>query len=221
MANDENVGLKVGVTAVAALLIGGFAGAGLADDQQDKVDKLTADLEAKGEPIVIEKIVEVPVDGENLDVVLDYLYDNKDDESENDKLVYFLTDDLDDDELKQVVDRIVFINEAKDKAVAYIKGLDLADELEDEDKTFVSEDLDINGNNIVVDVDEDEVKRVRVQDDDDEVKVTDTDFDDSDAEVVVVVNFEHDGVKLNVPVTVEIKDNKVDDFELGDVVLRN
>ena len=217
MANDENVGLKVGVGVVAALLVGGFGGAALVDDQT-KVDSLTEQLKTAGEPIVVEKIIEVPVDGENLDVVLKYLYDNKHDNPNKDKLVHFLTDDLDDDELSQVVDRIVFINEAKDKAVAYIKGLDLADELEDEDKTYLPVDGVVGEDEI--EVDEDEVKRVRVQDDDDEVEVLDTDFDDSDAEIVVMVNFEHDGVKLEVPVTVEIKDNVVDDFELGDVTLR-
>ena len=213
MANDESKSGVIFAVGAAALLVGGFGGALIADDS-DKVDKLTADLEAKGEPIIVEKIVEVevPVDSDNLEVVLKHLYDSEGN-------VNYLLDDLDDDELDQIVDRIVFVNEAKDKATAYIKGLDFGDELEDEDKTFVS-GIDEEENDIVVNVDEDEVKRVRVQDDDDEVFVSEIDFDDSDAYVTVDVKFEHDGIKLIVPVVVEIKDNKVEDFEFGNVTLR-
>ncbi len=88
---------------------------------------------------------------------------------------------------------------------------------------YIGSELDDNELEVDVDVliDEDEVKRVRVQDDDDEVKVDSIDFDDSDANVEVVVNFEHDGVKLKALVSVEIKDNKVDDFEFVEVVLRS
>ena len=207
---NENVGLKVGATAVVALLVGGFGGAMLADDQQDKLDELTEELANATAPVTVTEIVEVPVDSENLDLVLKHLYDNK-------GKVKYLLDDLDDDELEQVVDRVVFVNEATDKAVAYVKGLDFADELEDEDKTFT---MLVNEVETTIEVDEDEVKRVRVQDDHDDIVYFDIDFEDSDAYITVDVKFEHNGVKLVVPVTVEIKDNKVEDFEFGTVTLR-
>ena len=213
MANDESIGLKVGAGIVIGALVGGFSGALIADDQS-QVDKLTADIEAMGEPITVTEIVEVPVNSDNLDLVLKHLYDN-------DGTVEYLLDDLDDDELDQIVDRIVFVNEASDKAVAYVKGLDFADELEDSD--LVYDVLDDEDNVIeTVGYDEDEVKRVRVQDDHDDIVYFDEqDFEDSDINMGITVNFEHDGVKLKALVLVEVEDNKVNDFEILKVIPRS
>ena len=64
-------------------------------------------------PVEVEKIVEV--DNENLATVLDFIYDKEGN-------VEYLLDGLDDDEVDQIVDRVVFINDAESLAENFIKG---------------------------------------------------------------------------------------------------
>ena len=63
--------------------------------------------------VEVEKIVEV--DNENLATVLDFIYDKEGN-------VEYLLDGLDDDEVDQIVDRVVFINDAESLAENFIKG---------------------------------------------------------------------------------------------------
>lgn len=191
--------LTAGLT-IAGLVVGGVI-AGFACDDSSDVDRLTAelaDLKAQG-PII--ETVEVEVDNGNLDLVLDHIYDNKGD-------VDYLTEDLDDDEVEQVVDRITFINEIKDLAVAEVKA-EVADEIDGTQNVTM-----LDNSTTQVEFDEDDIERIRVQDDGDEVIVDDVDFEDNDAEVKTTVNFEQDGIKFAADFMVEFKDSEVDDLNL-------
>jgi len=152
--------------------------------------------------VMVEKIVEV--DNGNLDLVLNELYDNK-------GLVDYLVDDLDDDELDLVVDRIVMAQDFKSLAVAEVKA-ELFDELDNEDVTLAD--------NSTIELDDDDMERLRINDDSDEVLLSRVDYEDGDADVTVIGTFEQDDVKFDYNVTVEIKDYEVDDFEVESVVAR-
>jgi len=149
--------------------------------------------------VMVEKIVEV--DNGNLDLVLDELYDN-------DGSVEYLIDDLDDDELDQVVDRIVMAQDFKALAVAEIKA-ELFDELDNTDVTLAD--------NSTVELDDDDMERLRIDDDSDEVILSDIDYEDGDADVSVTGTFEQDDVKFDYEALVEIKDGEVDDFDIVSV----
>jgi len=139
------------------------------------------------------------VDNENLDLVLNEIYDNNGE-------VEYLIDDLDDDELDQVVARIVFANDVKAMAVAEAKK-EIVDLLHKEV---------INGTTL----DEDDIERVKVQGDDDEVVIADIDYEDLDADVEVEIKFEQDDVEYVALVEVEVKENEVDDIDLISINLR-
>lgn len=143
---------------------------------------------------------EVPVDNGNLGLVLDHIYDNDGD-------VNYLLDDLDDDEVEQVVGRVVFVNEAKALAANYVEA-EMSDEL---DKVEVSNGV----TNITLD--EDDIERIRVDSDADEIVIDDIDFDDSDTNLLVNATFEQDDVDYKATFDVKIKDGLVDDMELVSV----
>lgn len=149
----------------------------------------------------VTETVEVPVDNGNLQLVLDHIYDN-------DGSVNYLTDDLDDDEIDQIVDRIVFMNEVKKLSVDAVKD-DLFDELDKFE--FVRSD------NTTVVLDEDDMERLRVDDDDDEIFVEDVDFEDGDAEVKLTGTFEQDDEEFKFEVIARFKDGEYD--ELRDIVV--
>lgn len=148
--------------------------------------------------------VEVPVDNGNLQLVLDHIYDNNGE-------VSYLLEDLDDDEVSLIADRIVFVNDVKSMAVGKVK-VDGLDELDNEEFTF--------GNN-TVEFDEGDIERFKVYDDSEDVVIDSIDFDDSDAVVLVSARFEQDDVKYKAVFEVEIKDGRVDDISLVEVVLRD
>ena len=156
-------------------------------------EKIT-ELEAR-EP----EVVEVAIDNGNLDLLLDTIFDNKGE-------VAFLTEDLDEDELDQVVPRINFANDVKALAVAEAKA-EIADLVNKETVDGVL-------------LDEDDVERVRVQDDDDEVILSDIDYDELDADATLMVRFEQDDIKYEAEVTVEVKDGEVEDIDLNSINLR-
>ncbi len=194
----KNTGLKLAGLGVAALLVG-FAAGGFTFDDNKQVADLQAQVAELGNQTaeIVEK--EVLVDNGNLDLVLEHVYDNEGD-------ITYLTKDLDDDEVELIVDRIVFINDIKAKAVAEVKA-EAVDEL---DNIVFSE-----GHHGVT-FDEDEIERVRVQDDADEVKVSNLDFEDKDADVKVTVKFEQDDVKYVADFNVEFRDGEIDDLELDE-----
>lgn len=141
--------------------------------------------------VTVEKIVEV--DNGKLDLVLDEIFDN-------DGKVQYLTEDLDEDEVSEIVDRIVFANEAKALAVDYVKK-ELADELDN----VVFEDVEF---------DEDDVEKIRLDDDSDEIELDNIDYEDKDVDVTVTGKFRHDDEWFEFEAKVEIEDNEVEDFEV-------
>jgi len=226
LSTETGVSKKVVAALTAAgLVAGGLVGAAVnasmdsSDFTQAQIDSLVANASAQAkseyakgflegqasvdipvvEPVVITNNVTefVEVDNENLQLVLEHIYDNDGD-------VEYLTEDLKESEVAQIVDRVIFINEVKALALAETKKeiLDLVD------KEIV------NGNEI----DEDDVERVRYNDDADEITVDDIDFDDKDAEAYVSGTFEHDDIKYEFVVKVIFKDGEVDDIELDSLV---
>ncbi len=213
MENKQKVQAVVGSVFVGlAGLGGGFV---LDNPEPIYVDKVvtqeklvTVEVPVPFEQIVeVEKLVEVPVevpveievDSDNLQMVLDHIYDN-------DGKVCYLLDDLDDDEVDQIVERIDFINSAKKLAVDAVKdeGVDLLDKEE------------IDGEVL----DEDDIDRFKIYDDDEDIEIEDVDFDDSDADVIVQARFEQDDIKYKATYNVEFKDGEVDDVDLVSIELR-
>jgi len=154
---------------------------------------------ASFEPEVVTETVEVPVDNGNLQVVLDELYDLNGN-------VTFLTDDLDDDEVSLIVDRIVFLNDAETLAFNEVK-----------DK--VKDELDMYVFNSSVTFDDDEVYSVRMDFDDISLDLSSVDFDDSEVEVLVPASFKQDGVRYDAVFRVYIEDSEVDDVDVESVAL--
>jgi len=201
---------------IGVVIVAGLGGAAIANTliEPEIVTVTDTIVEEHMINVPFETIVEVPViqevempvyiDNENLDLVLDHIYDN-------DGVIEYLTDDLDDDEVNQIVDRIVFINDIKSLAVAEVEKefLDLIDKEEFE------------FNNETIKFDEDDVERVRVRDDADQLIIDSVDFEDSDAEVLVEVRFEQDDVKYIAKCVVEFKDGLVEDLDLESVELRD
>ncbi len=140
--------------------------------------------------------VEVEVDNGNLDLVLQHIYDNN-------GFVEYLTEDLDDDEVEQIVDKIVFVNEVRKLAVDAVRA-DLYDEV---DKLEVTDGED------VYELDEDELRRLRINDDADELEVTIEDWEDREAIVHVTGSFKQDGTKFNFETDVVFEDGEFDDLE--------
>lgn len=159
-----------------------------------------ADGESSVVPIKETVIEEVEVDSGNLKLVLDHIYDN-------DGSVEYLLDDLDDDEVDQIAERIVFINEIKKLAVDTVKA-DGIDELDREE---------VDGERL----DEDDIERFKVYDEDEDLIIDEVDFEDSDAEVLVDVRFEQDDIEYKATFRVTFKDGTVDDIEVEDVDLRD
>lgn len=181
-----------------AVLAGGLIGHVATPAEEVVVEKTITEYVDR---VVIEKdVVEVPVnvteyvevDNGNLELVLDHIYDNNGD-------IEYIVDDLDDDELEYVVDRIVFVNEIKKLAVDAVES-ELFDELDGE--TFN-----------VTEFDEDDMERLRIDDDEDEVVVDEVDFEDGDATVIVTGRFDQDDERYNFEVEVKFKDGEFDELD--------
>jgi len=215
---DNKKIVKVGAIVLGSLLIGGIGGGmafngsgfdnGYAQGQSDFVPKevikevtVTETVEV---PVEVEVPTEVFVDNGNLNLLLEHIYDN-------DGKINYLLDDLDDDELDLIVDRVVFINDIKSLAVQEIKS-EIADEV---DKMVIT-----LSDNSTITLDEDDVERIRVDDDADEILVDDIDFEDKDADLKVTGTFEQDDVKFNYEAIVEFKDGEVDDISHVEVTER-
>ena len=217
--NSEKIVALALVGIAAAGGIGAAIGASMADDskQLEEVQAKLAEAEAKlnvtVEPVI--ETVEVPVnvtkieyvnvteevlvDNGNLDLVLEEVYDNN-------GQVEYLIDDLDDDEVDQIVERIVFANDVKSLAVQAVK-----DELADEVDNLVV----VRADNSTVELDEDDVEKLRIDDDDDEVVIDEIDYEDKDAEVLVTGRFKHDDEWFSFEAEVEIEDGKLDDVSVS------
>lgn len=191
------------------LVAGGVIGATvLPVEKTVEVEKIIT--ETVEVPVSITEIKEVPVevikeinvtkevfvDNEKLDEVLEHIYDN-------DGKVQYLTEDLDDDEIAEIADRVIFINEIKKLAVDAVKD-ELFDELD-------RETYNISGTDITFD--EDDTERLRIDDDEDEIEVSEVDFEDRDAELKLTGTFEQDDVKYNFEVIAEFKDGLFDELK--------
>lgn len=155
--------------------------------------------EVCAEPVVCEVITsEDNTDSGNLKLVLEEIYDN-------DGSVEYLTEDLDDDELYLIADRIIFIQEAKNMAIDHVKA-ELADELNNVEITM--------NDNSTVELDEDDFEKLRIDDDSDEILVANVDYEDKDVDVTVTGRFRHDDTWFAFEAKVAIEDNEVDDFDI-------
>lgn len=150
--------------------------------------------------VEVEVIKEVEIDNGNLDLVLDHIYDN-------DGNINYLTEDLDDDEIEEMVGRIVFVNDIKQLAIK---------EVEKEGMDELDKEM-ING----TELDEDDIDRFKVYDDDEDIIIDDIDFEDFDADVFVDARFEQDDVRYKATFKVEFKDGIVDDIDLESIELRD
>jgi len=141
---------------------------------------------------------EVLVDNENLDEVLKHIYDNE-------GSVEYLVNDLDDDELDLIVDRIVFSNEIKTLSIQAIKD-DLIDEIDGEivNRVKLHDRL---------------IERLKINDEEDEILIKTVDFEDKDAEVEVLGTFEQDDIKYNFTAIVEFKDGLYEEIKSFEVTL--
>lgn len=195
---------KIGALAASGVVVfglGGLAGAALFPQTVETPVEVPYEVivEVPVEVPVVEYVevpfevpVEVSVDNGNLDEVLEYVYE------------YGLEDldveDLDSDEIDQIVDRIVFLNDAREYARVHV------------DNNFLSiiDRLRVDG----VRIDRDDVERVRLGDVD-EFVVRDIDFDFSDVTVEVPVEFVHDDDSLEAIIIVEFKDGEIVEAELA------
>lgn len=198
-------GLAIG--ALTGTLIGAFAFPNTEIETVEKIVNQTVEVpvtvteinEIVTEVKVIEYVnvtKEVFIDNGKLDEVLQHIYDNNGD-------IEYLTDDLDDDEVMLIADRVIFVNEMKKLAVDSIND-ELFDELDRE--TF-----SISGTDVTFD--EDDLERLRIDDDEDEIKVSDVDFEDEDIKLTITGTFEQDDVRYNYEATVEFRDGEFDELD--------
>ena len=199
----------IGAVALGGILVGGALGGvaysnsgydiGYKEGQEDFVPQIVTEIVTEQVDVPVEVIteVEVMVDNGNMDLVLEHIYDNEGE-------VEYLLDDLDDDELDLIVDRISFINDIKAMAVAEVKS-EIADEV---DKMEIS----LAGGSTMK-LDEDDIERIRVDDDADEVSVRSIDFEDEDAKLELSGSFEQDDVKFDYAIVAKFKDGEFDEFK--------
>ncbi len=146
---------------------------------------------------VTEEVI-VEVDNGNLDVVLEEIYDN-------DGRVSYLIDDLDEDEISQIVERIAFANDVKALAVAHVKA-ELADELDNEEI--------ILADNSTYKFDEDDFEKIRIDDDSDEIELSNIDYEELDSDVTVTGRFRHDDKWFTFEADIEVESMFVEDMDL-------
>jgi len=193
---------------IGAVLIGGISGASMVAYTVDPVIQTETVIkevikEVPVEVLITEQIVNtievekiIEVDNGNLDLVLDYIYDN-------DGSVEYVINDLDDDELNMIVDRIVFTNEVKTLAYDGVKK-DIIDELDE---------MEINN----MSLEDDDIERLKVYDD---VVINEIDYDDMDAEVLVEFRFEQEEIKYKGTAIARIRDGEYDELKDVQIELR-
>jgi outer membrane murein-binding lipoprotein Lpp len=205
---------KVAAISISAALVAGGIGAALgayvANDsvQVAELQAKVAELESQ-EPVVVtetvtvetETIVEVTntvevlVDNENLDVVLQYVFDNNGD-------VSFVTSGLKESEIDQIVERVLFINDVESLVLETARQnlLDLVHNRQVSGKRIKSS----------------EVTRVRFDENSIVSEVTSFKFNDANGQVTVT--FEADGERYEAVVGVTIKNSEVSESKLESIV---
>lgn len=170
-----------------------------------------AELEAQ-EPETVTKIeyvnqtvaVEVPVEVEVLpESAKDFVAFLEDEEGDLRELDIDAIEDAE-DPYAEMINQVAFILESKQLAARTVDN-ELADE------------LDKYEFNATVTFDEDDIEDIDVDDDLDELKTSGIDFDDEEITIEVRAEFEHDDVEYEAILEVEIKEGKVDDFDIKEV----
>ena len=201
---------KVAAAGIGAVLLAGVAGAGigyLANPNDLTVDQANAlieeafqqgidSVEPQVEVQVVNQTVEVPVEVEkivevesgNLSTVLDFIYDEK-------GRLSFVTSGLKDNEVSEIVDRIVFVNEVKALAAQEIR--DVADKELHRYKVGK------------VTLDRNDIERLRVYDKSDELVLSKVRFKDNDATVEVKARFDHLRDRYEAVFSVEVRGGEV------------
>ena len=150
-------------------------------------------------PVEVEKIVKV--DNGNLDAVLEQIFSDEGN-------VSYVLDDLTDDQKDLIVDRILFLNDAR--TVAF----------NGESNTFTA-DIDmvefVNSDNETITFDDDEIYGVRIDFSDVVVDKSTIDFDNNYLEVVVPVSFKQEGVRYNASMRVTVEDSAVKEVVVDEV----
>jgi hypothetical protein len=191
-------------TAIGLVGLGlGFAGGSMLMPQEKIVEiekNVTVTKEVlvpfeviKNVTVIKEVPVDFPVDNGNLKLVLEHIYDNNGN-------INYITDDLEDDELNSIVERIVFVNELKSLAVNAIQK-DLFDEV---DKMIV------NGTTL----DEDDLKSLKINDEADEIEIDEIDFEDKDAELILTGTFRQDDEKFDFEAKVIFREGEYDELDV-------
>ena len=162
--------------------------------EEVEVEKVVTETVTEEVEVPVEKEVIVEVDNENLGLVLDTIY-------EEDGDVEYLLDGLDEDEVDQIVDRILWGNEVVSLG---------EEEAKSELKQLVHNSV-VSGETL----DQREVSNVRVTDSEALYK----DYEYQDADVSVELFFMHEGKRYEAEVTVSFFDGEVDEFVLNSVNL--
>lgn len=143
------------------------------------------------EYVINETIKEV--DNGDLNEVLEFIHDEDGD-------VGYLTNGLFDDEVNEIVDRVILVNEFKDRTENIVKS------------SFVRELERQEG------FDKRDVKGIRV--DSDDITVNSVDFSDLNAELEAIVEFRYDGDLYEAIVKSEFFDNDALVIEIQSVTLQ-
>lgn len=193
--------LKVVGAGVLLLGVGAFAGSQMFPKTIESVEYKTVEvlkevpvIEFQDKIVEVEKVVEV--ESGNMDLVLQHIYDNEGN-------IEYITEDLDDDELDLIVDRVILVNDFKALALDSVKK-DLFDELDGEV---------VNGTTL----DDKDMEKLKLDSDSVDVIVEDIDFEDLDAELLVTGSFRQDDDKFDFEARVVFKDNEYDELEIVSV----
>jgi hypothetical protein len=181
--------IKIIVCSVIALLVGAAAGSVLFSSNMVEEKVVTVEKLVEVE-VIVEKLVEneVLIDNENLALVLDFLHEKNGD-------IEYIVSDLKESEIEQIVDRIVFLNEAEVIAKNTVQ-----------DKLF-NELLNTKIDGVKVKLSD--LSRLRLNED---VTLIDIDFKNGDVNVIVSGSFEFDRVKYDFTADVSLRDNKFDEI---------
>ena len=192
-AIKTNVLKKVGAVALGLGIVGAsvLAGASLFPKEVEVpypvpypvVEYQTVPGETIIEYVDVEKPVEVLIDNGNLDLVLNFIYNNNDME--------FITQDLDEDEINEIVERIVLLEDVASQVKSFVYS-NLAKELEkqlDYDRRDVSK----------IKIDEDTIKFIN----------NECDFKYEEFLVELEVEYRYDKVYETKKVEIEFYNNRV------------
>jgi len=178
----ENTKIASALVKVAAissgLVIGGIGGYFLHQPQQVEVEKIVVHNNTVEVPVEVPVNVtkEILVDNGKLAEVEQFIYDNQGN-------VNLITSDLKDDEVDQIVDRIVFVNEFKKFAVDAIN----------KDLLYKVDGLTVNNKTI----DKRYINTLRIDSDLDEISIVSVNFDDKDVTFKVTGSFRQDDKAYN------------------------